>query len=160
MKGSTIKNNICNELSRDEQAVALSFVDYLESRSLSSHRDTGVCWKDKIYYWVTLKDKCVCFIAIKDPDEKETGWTVWSDNMGSGFLEDYPAGDELKRVAWSHIDHCGHCGSCPGGRRKTIFGKEFSDICGCTFRVDDPCADDLDFLKTMVDIRIQEILAN
>lgn len=122
--------------------------------------DTGVCWKEKIYYWVMLKDKCVCFIEIKDPEEKENSWTVWSDDMGSDFLESYPANGEMKQIAWSHIDHCGHCGSCLGGRHKIVFGKEFNDVCGCTFRVDNPRTDDLDFLKTMVDIRIKEITSN
>lgn len=31
-----------------------------------------------------------------------------------------------------------------------IFGKEFDDICGCTFRVDNPSPADLTFLKTII----------
>ena len=39
-----------------------------------------------------------------------------------------------------------------------IFGKKFDEVCGCTFRVDNPTEEDVEFLKFMVDIRIKEIL--
>ena len=102
-------------------------------------------------------EKCVCFIAINDPDEPENRWTVWSDDMESELLEKYPVGNEVKERAWQHIDHCGNCGSCGGGRRKVVFGREFDKVCGCTFRADNPAFDDLPFLKIMVEIRIKEI---
>ena len=93
----------------------------------------------------------------KDPDEKDNHWTIWSDNMDSKWLENYPVDKEIRETAWKYIDHCGSCGSCGGGRHKVIFGKEFDDICGCTFRIDNPKSDDLRFLKIMVEIRIKEI---
>lgn len=77
--------------------------------------------------------------------------------MGSQWLENYPNDNEFKEVVWKHVDHCGHCGACNGGRNKTIFGKEFNDVLGCTFRIDNPSQDDLFFMKEMIDIRIQEI---
>ena len=46
---------------------------------------------------------------------------------------------------------------CGDGRRKTVFGKVFENVCGCTFRVDNPDHDDMAFLKVMVDIGIKEI---
>jgi hypothetical protein len=160
MEGLNIKDYIRQELFSDDRKIALDFVDYLESKSLVFYKDNGVCWKDKIYYWVKLNDKCVCFIAINDPDEKENRWTVWSDDMGSDYLENYSVDNAVKEAAWKHIDHCGHCGSCKGGRHKVIFGREFNDICGCTFRADNPDIDDLEFLKVIVDIRINEIVSS
>ncbi len=77
--------------------------------------------------------------------------------MGSEWLEKSSYAEEIKETAWKHVDHCGRCGSCVGGRRKVIFGKEFSDVCGCTFRVDNPDSDGLLFLEKMVEIRIKEI---
>ena len=152
-----IEDYICRELHLDEQKTALDFVRYLRDNHLVFYRDTCDCWKDKVYYWVKLGEECVCFIAIKDPDEKYNHWTVWSEDIGARWLEQYPVTDEVKETAWKHIDHCGHCGSCGGGRVKTIFGKEFHDVCGCTFRIDNPGMGELAFLKTMVEIRIQEI---
>ena len=43
-------------------------------------------------------------------------WTVWSENMGSEWLETDSVDEELKETAWRYVDHCGQCGSC-GGRR-------------------------------------------
>ena len=152
-----IEDHICRELHLDEQKTALEFVRYLKENRLIFYRDICDCWKDKIYYWVKWNEECVCFIAIKYPDEKNNRWTVWSEDIGTKWLEEYPVSEEVKKTAWEHIDHCGHCGSCGGGRTKVIFGKEFRDVCGCTFRIDNPGLEDLAFLKTMADIRIKEL---
>lgn len=157
MNTPSIREYICRELSSDDKRIALDFIEYLESKQLTFYKDNCDCWRDKIYYWVKLGDKCVCFIAINDPDEKDNRWTVWSDDMGSEYLENHPCSHELKEIAWKHIDHCGNCGSCGGRRHKVIFGKEFDDVCCCTFRIDNPDPEVLLFLKEMSDIRIKEI---
>ena len=152
-----IEEYICRELSLEEQKIALDFVSFLRDNGMTFYKDACDCWKNKIYYWVKLDDKCVCFVAINDPDENDNNWTVWSEDMGSEWLEKYPDNKEIAEAAWRYIDHCGHCGSCSGGRRKIIFGKEFNNVCGCTFRIDNPTFEDLSFLKKMVEIRIKEI---
>ncbi|MDE7279263.1 MAG: nucleotidyltransferase domain-containing protein, partial [Oscillospiraceae bacterium] len=157
MAEMNIKDYINRELSSADREIALRFVHYLEDNHLTFYKDNCDCWKDKIYYWVKLEDKCICFIAVNDPDEKDNRWTVWSDDMGSEWLEKSHYADEIKETAWKHVDHCGNCGSCGGGRRKVIFGKEFNDVCGCTFRVDNPDLEDLLFLEKMTEIRIKEI---
>ena len=43
---------------------------------------------------------------------------------------------------------------------KNIFGKSFPQVCGCAFRIDNATQEDLPFLKTMVDLRIKELLRN
>lgn len=105
---------------------------------LTFYKDESACWKDKIYYWVKHNDECVCFIAIKDPEEPNNSWTVWSADMDSIVLEKHQTTQELKEIAWKNVDHCGSCG---GGRHKNLFGKIFEDVCGCTFRIDNPCSD-------------------
>lgn len=157
MSSLNIRDCICRELSSEDKETALNFIDYLEAKQLTFYKDNSDCWKDKIYYWVKLGDKCVCFIAINDPDEKDNRWTVLSDDMGSEYLDNHPCSHEMKEIAWKNIDHCGNCGSCCGGRRRVIFGKEFSDVCGCTFRIDNPDSEALLFMKEMADIRIKEI---
>lgn len=152
-----IEEYICRKLSLEEQKIALDFVIFLRDNGMTFYKDDCDCWKNKIYYWVKLDDKCVCFVAINDPDENDNNWTVWSEDMGSEWLEKYPDNKEIAEAAWRYIDHCGHCGSCSGGRRKIIFGKEFNNVCGCTFRIDNPTFEDLSFFKKMVEIRIKEI---
>ncbi|MCI9408881.1 MAG: hypothetical protein HFJ89_03585 [Oscillospiraceae bacterium] len=157
MSELNIKDYINRELSLSDREIALKFFRFLEDKNLTFHKDNCDCWKDKIYYWVKLEDKCVCFIAVNDPDEADNRWTVWSDDMGSERLEKSPYAAEINETAWKHVDHCGNCGSCGGGRHKVIFGKEFNDVCCCTFRIDNPDSDDLLFLEKMTEIRIKEI---
>lgn len=157
MAGLNIKDYINRELSSTDREIALKFVHFLEDQNLTFYKDNCDCWKNKIYYWVKLGDKCVCFIAVNDPDEADNRCTVWSDDMGSEWLEKSSYAEKIKETAWKYVDRCGNCGSCGGGRRKVIFGKEFNDVCGCTFRVDNPDTDDLLFLEKMAEIRIKEI---
>lgn len=67
--------------------------------------------------------------------------------MVSAFLADYPASNEVKELAWSHVDECGNCGSCSGGRRKTIFCRELIGSADVPFRIDSPGAQEVSFLK-------------
>ena len=157
MDDRTIEELICAELLPDDQSIALDFVGYLHKINAEFVRDVGY-WKNKIYYLVKYRGECVCFIAIRDPDEPENRWTCWSDDMDSDFLGSYPLENDLKKIAWKHIGHCGSCGSCGGGRKKTVFGKVFDRVCGCTFRFDNPDVQTLLFMKKMADIRILEIL--
>ena len=159
MNERIIQDYICQELSLDDQKIALDFVDYLKKAGMEFVKDNGY-WKDKIYYLIKFHGECVCFIAIKDPDEKDNYWTIWSDDMGSKWLKETPMEKEIIESAWHHIDFCGKCGSCSGGRHKVIFGKEFDNVCECTFRIDNPNQDDLLFMKKMVQIRKKEILSS
>lgn len=150
-----IETYINEHLPGEMKLTALNFVKYLKENGLTFYRDTCDCWKDKIYYWVKLGDKCVCFIAIADPDESDNLWTIWSDD--SSVYEDASMSDEFKNVGWQYVDYCGNCGSCGGGKEKVIFGKSSPRVCGCTFRIDNATHEELPFMKTMVDLRIREM---
>ena len=152
----SLKSLISEHLSGSAKSVALEFCDFLQENKLEFYRDTGY-WKNKIYFHIRFRGECVCFIAIRDPDEPENLWTVWSEDCPA--YETSAVDDAIKATAWSHVDFCGNCGSCAGGRQKIIFGKPFDRVCGCTFRVDNPSQDQLPFLKTMVEIRRKEILS-
>ena len=149
----TIEEYIIRELSLEEQKVAIEFVHFLKEQQLEFYKDNSAYWKDKIYYWVKQGNECVCFISIKNPEENNNQWTVWSADMDSALLQDDSSDSKVKELAWKYVDHCGHCGSCSGGKQKIIFGREFDDVCGCTFRVDNPKQEDLVFLKKMVELR-------
>ena len=153
-----IETHIEENLSGEAQQVALNFIAYLRNSNIEFYKDNGCCWKDKIYYWLKFKNECVAFIAINDPDEPENIWTVWSDE--SELYATDISDSDIKRVAWNYIDFCGHCGSCGGGKQKTIFGKVFDSVCGCTFRVDNPDISDVPFLKKMIEIKKEDIMNN
>lgn len=75
---------------------------------------------DKIHYWIKYKNQCVCFIAIKDPDEPDNRWAVWSDDICSEYLNDNSIDESLKQLVLRNVDECGYCGSCGGGQPKVI----------------------------------------
>lgn len=153
-----IENDIKENLSGEAQTTALEFVGFLRSNNIEFYKDESSCWKDKIYYHIKFNGECVAFISIRDPDEPNNLWTVWSDDCKA--FENDISDNEIKNTAWSHIDFCGRCGSCGGGKTKTVFGKEFKGVCGCTFRIDNPKQSDLPFLKKMVEICIDRILTS
>ena len=133
---------------------ALDFAKFLFSNNIEFIKDKGY-WKDKIYYLCKFNDEYVCFIAIKDLDEPENYWTIWSEDSNA-YAEEI-ADENIKNTAWKYVDHCGNCGSCGGGKTKNIFGRVFDDVCGCTFRIDNAIQSDLPFLKEMIELRIVEI---
>lgn len=149
-----IENYVEENLTGEARQTALEFIHYLRANELEFIKDSGY-WKDKIYYLIKFRNECVCFIAIKDPDEPQNLWTVWSDD--SRAYEDSSVEEEIKNIAWKYVDYCANCGSCGGGKRKIVFGKSFERVCGCTFRVDNPKAGDLPFLKKMVKLRKKDI---
>lgn len=157
MSEQTIEEVISDNLPTDYQGNALDFIRFLRENDMELIRDKGY-WKNKFYYMIKFRDKYMCFISIKDPDEKENLWTVWSDDCSSDWLEDLPMETELKETTWRHADVCQNCGSCSGGRKKIIFGKEFDNICGTTFRFDNPDPADLLFMKKLITAGKNEIL--
>ena len=101
--GLTIRDYIKYELKEIDQKVALAYVDFLEDNNLEIRKDNGDFWKDKIYYWILYKDRCVAFIAIKDPEEPDTDWTVYSDDINEKYLLEEYVTEEEKKVAFEHI---------------------------------------------------------
>ena len=151
-----IEREISDNLTGEMRETALKFTAFLKSHGLMFHRDRSGDWAEKIYYWVRSDKNCVCFIAVKDPDEPENAWTVWSDD--SAAYEE-PLGDaETSEIGLKYVNRCEKCGACGGGRVKTVFGKRISGVCMCTFRVDNADLNGLPFLKTMVELRLNEIL--
>lgn len=151
-----IEREISKNLTGEMRETALKFTAFLKSHGLMFHRDRSGDWAEKIYYWARSDKNCVCFIAVKDPDEPENAWTVWSDDSAA---YEAPLGDaETSEIGLKYVNRCEKYGACGGGRVKTVFGKRISGVCMCTFRVDNADLNGLPFLKTMVELRLNEIL--
>ncbi len=115
-------------------------------------------WEDKLYWLVDYKGVSVCHILINGYEEGH--WTIWSDESDSNSFEDFPLDEHLKEIAWKNVDFCGNCGYCTGGTHKTVFGKEFDNVCRTTMIFSNPNAETLEFMKKMVLIRKHDIIAN
>jgi len=162
MPEQQIENFISEILTADAQKNALEFTSYLRASEMQFERGKGY-WEGKLYWVITYKDETVCYILIGAEEKPGPGpWIIWSDDSGSNCFADFPLDEQLKKVAWKNVDICGNCGGCgnPGGTRKTIFGKEFNNVCRTTMRFTNPDGEALECVKKMVEIRKSDILKN
>lgn len=158
---AAIEAHIYEALTGDAQKLALYFAVYLQALEITLERGTGY-WTDKRYWMAKYDEKYICFILLNGhgsaahKDEPE-GWIIWLDDADSRQSQWYantPLNDEMKETAWRHVDFCANCGSCGGGTRKTIFGKEFDNVCGTTFRFDNPNTEDIECAKKLAELRM------
>ena len=163
MPDQKIENFINEVLTGDAQKNALDFITYLRASEMLFEKGKGY-WEDKLYWLIKHKNEYVCFILVNSSEDKTEpeGWTIWSDDSGSNWFENYPLDGHMKEIAWKNVDICGNCGGCntPGGSRKTVFGKEFNNVCRTTMRFTNPDAEALECLKKIVEIRKNDILRN
>jgi len=159
-----IEDFIGEILTGDEQKNALEFIAYLRVSEMEFERGGGY-WKGKLYWYIKFKDEYVCYILIGSEEKPGPGpWVVWSDDSGSNCFADFPLDEHMKEIAWRNIDFCKdpvNCGACKKrgytNKTKTLFGKEFNNVCLTTFRFTDPDVEDLEFMKKMVGIRKNDI---
>jgi hypothetical protein len=163
MSTQTIEIHIREVLTGEAQRLALNLAAYLTSQGMQFERGTGY-WEDKRYWHIKYKNSYVCFIlvngfgSVRHKNEPE-GWIIWSDDYDSDLFANYPLDERTKEIAWKHIDICGKCGGCknPGGSHKTIFGKDFDNVCITTFRFDNPDAETVECVKKLLEIRKKHI---
>jgi len=163
MPEQRIENFIVEVLAGEAQQNALAFTSYLRASEMQFERGKGY-WENKLYWLIKYKNEYVCFILINGSEDKTEpeGLTIWSDDSNSNCFEDFPLEEQMKEIAWKNVDICGNCGGCdnPGGKCKTIFGKEFNNVCRTTLRFTNPDAEALEFMKKMVEIRKNDIFGN
>jgi hypothetical protein len=162
MLEQNIEDFINDILTEDTQKNALKFVAYLRANEMLFEREKGY-WEDKFYWGIKYKDKFVCFILIGSENKTErNSWTIWSDDSGSNSIGDCLLDEYIKEILWKNVDICRNCGGCnkPGGSHKTIFGKEFDNVCITSMSFTNPDVDTLECMKKMVEIRKKDILMN
>lgn len=153
-----IESFIEETLTGDTKNNAIEFVVCLRSNEMLFERFIKDYWEDKLYWLVEYEGVSVCHILINGYEEGH--WTIWSDESDSNSFEDFPLDEHLKEIAWKNVDFCGNCGYCTGGTHKTVFGKEFDNVCRTTMIFSNPNAETLEFMKKMVLIRKHDIIAN
>ena len=159
MPEQRIENFIGEILTGDAQQNALEFVEYLRANEMLFERCRNGCWENKPYWLIKYQNEYVCFVLINGYEEGH--WTIWSNDSDSNWFEDFPLDEHIKEIVWKNIDFCVKCnGDCSQGKRKTIFGKEFNDVCRTTMRFVNPDAETLKCVKKMVEIIKKDILNN
>ena len=156
---------VINETLKDDtKKNALDFITYLGTDEMSyTHSD--FCWD------VRYKDESVCFIMIGGFEDKQLNhWVIWSDQVpgswanwddgeNNGGYVDFPVDEHIKELAWANVNICGRCGGeCSPGKRKTVLGKEFDNLCQSAIVFTNPDAETMECAKKMIDARKGDIL--
>ena len=134
-----IEDEILAKLDGDMQKNALDFVAYMRATGMTNHANMANAF--------LYDDKWICILTIDNG-----GWTIY-DNPLTKYYDDFPVDEELKKFAWANVHICatGHCDSSPGVN-KTIFSKEYENVCTSEVAFRNPNADTLQKIKQMIDI--------
>ena len=161
MTENKIEDFINKYLTGTHRKNAMEFVEYLKTGNMLFEKGKGY-WEAKLYWYIKYKNEYVCYILIGSEEKPGPGpWIIWSDDSGINCFEDFPLDEHMKKIAWKNIDFCGNNGCCNiKGTRKTIFGKEFNNVCRTIFKFTDPDANELECLKKITEIRKEYILKN
>ena len=145
-----IEDTINNVLGGETRKNALDFATFLEANEMT------VAGAE-----VTHKGKTVCYMHIDGSEQVPGPWTIWTEGDYSSEDESIPLDECTKAIAHAHANICGHftsggkacgCGSQPG-TRKTIFGKEFDNVCNADMMFTDPDAETLECIKKLLLMR-------
>lgn len=142
-----IEDTIHELLSGDTKKHALDFAAYL--REIGMPPVWGGTWD------VNYKNaEGVCHILVNGNAQYPGPWTIWTDSEFYGAPEDFPVDENLKEKVWAHIKVCSSCGCGDSpGKRKTILGKEFDNVCHAAMEFTDPNAEVLDCVKKLMLLR-------
>lgn len=155
---------VINEVLRDDaQKHALDFVAYLRENGIQPDEAEG-------YWELQYEGKSLCFLFINGDAQAPGPWTIWSnqepgtwatwsDEGDTSAPMDAPVDEHTKEVAWAHVNFCASCGGdCSPGKRKTVLGKTFDNLCNSTMAFTDPDAEALACAKQMIAMRKNDIL--
>ena len=154
MMALTIENVIRELLTDDAQSNALDFVRYAAANQMTVEGEAP-CWN------INYKAKNVCVLFVSGDKNTPGPWTIWSEDSDYNELEGFPIDQQTKEAAWAHANFCSHfksggtdcgCGNQPG-TTKTIFGKQFDNLCTATLMFTNPNAQILQCIKNLVGLK-------
>ena len=151
MSNKKLKDVFIEVLTDDTLQNALDFAEFLNANEIIQTEQHGM----------HFKGECVCYI---DTRNECPAWIIWTAGDYSKEYEDFPIDEKTKEIAWAHANSCGNCEGvdCSPGKTKTIFGKEFKNICSgadVDMCFNNPEAEILECLKKLVMMR-KNIISN
>ncbi|MCL2512442.1 MAG: hypothetical protein FWF08_00955 [Oscillospiraceae bacterium] len=142
--------DVINEVfSGDTLKNALDFTAFLRANEMIYRKSHGE---------ISYNGNCVCYMHLDGLAQKPGPWTIWTEGDYSGEREDFPMDEHMKEIAWANVNICASCGgSCSPGKRTTIFGKEFDNVCSAAMAFYIPDTETLECVKKLLEIRKKEI---
>jgi|GEM_PF-519009 len=161
MSENAIEGIISKTLIGEAQKNALDFVAYLRANDMQIERQMGY-WEDKYYFGVWYLNNAVCNILISNEEKTDPeSWTFWSDDSGWAIFGDSSLDEKLKEIIWNHVTVCENEDKCFDSckkSRRTIFGKEFDNVCGSAICFNNPDSEATECLKIIVQTRKNQLL--
>lgn len=146
MSEKTFQERIQETLTGATQQNALAFAAYLDKEGMTVSGGE-----------ISYNGYPLCYIHIDGKPEIPGPWTIWSPDGFTATHPNVPMSDDLIKIAHAHANVCGKCGApCAPGSRKTIFGKEFDNICSSDMMFTDPDAATLECVKKLLEIKKQD----
>jgi len=143
-----IIKTIKSSLSGDTQKNALDFTTFLESNNFTINGAE-----------VSYNGNVICYMHLDDGDNYPSPWTIWTEGDYSKENKNVPIDDNIKDIAWEHINYCGACGGvCNPGTQKIIFGKTFDNVCSADMAFYKPDSEALECLKKLLLMRKEDII--
>lgn len=129
---------------------ALDFAAYLRANEMLPGGEHGA---------IDYKDECLCYMHLDGLNEEPGPWTIWIEGGDySSEHEDVPMNERMKEIAWAHVNFCVSCGcGSQPGMHKTIFRKEFDNVCNADMAFYKPDAETLECVKKLLEMRKNEI---
>ena len=144
---------INSELKNERKENALDYIDFLFMNEISAIHKTGSTWG---FDYLGENLSVIDISGHRGPG----GWVIYWGATEPSIPQNYVIDEHLKEFAFAHIGFCGKCESnkpnyC--GKRWTIYGKEFDDVCHAPLVFNEPVADELVKIKKLIEMRIQVI---
>ena len=142
----TFEEFVTQALKGDTQKHALDFAAFLRARGMVV---------EKNHSQVTSNGKVMCYLHIGGEAEMPGPWTIWPNGDFCGIPIGFVFDESMKEIAWAHVNICGSCGGqCAPGSHKTLFGKEFDNVCGAVMAFTDPNAAELECVKKLLEMKM------
>jgi len=150
----TIEDEINTLLCGDSIKTALDFVAFLRANKMAPK---CVDAQNSVWCFDYLGKGTSCVIVLK-------GWFVFWGGWDVEH-EEYPIDEKTKEFALAHVNICTNfktngkecgCGNQPGISR-TIFGKEFDNVCTALLAFTQPEAETLEYVKRLVEMENDSI---
>ena len=133
---------IASEMSDQQKRNALDFVAHMKANEMATD--------DNHFEYA---GDYVCQIIIYT-DNGVPGWIIFMGGYDSVLCrdeyQDFFIDQELKEFAWAHVNHCDNhgCGTEPG-KRITLFGKAFKNLCTAILLFKNPDGETLELVKKL-----------
>ena len=124
---------------------ALNFIAWLRLNKRAPSWVSPNSWK------INYKGKGLCYIKLHCQETDNAYWSICSTQSDVLIHDNFDL-DEHSKMIWDKLKYCTGCCSCRPGYKKTVCGKEITNLCAWFFVVDNPCIEEIECVKEIIKI--------